>query len=181
MRRRPSVPLPPARSAAVVAVLALLASLGCDGGAGEAPGIRCAALEPPAGSSTRPTAADTVEVVVALEDRHDPVELLVRVDPLDGPGIVAFREEPPPAAAAAGLTVTPAAVFTVCLSGAPAALVFEASATPRDKAWLRVSTDRPVRAVVRVGGDGGVTLEPAVAVAPGRSARRRWTVSRGGS
>jgi hypothetical protein len=119
---------------------------------------------------------DTLEVVVVLEEVAEPPELLVRVDPVATPGIVTWPEDAPPAVGAAGATVGTAGSFTVCLSPGPAAIVFQGSDAPHGKAWARVSTDRPVKAVLRLGsGPDGRTLEPGLVVAPGSSDRRRWT------
>jgi hypothetical protein len=123
---------------------------------------------------------DTLEMVVVLEPRSDPVELLLRVDPLEEEGVVVFPEDVPPTAAAAGVTLGTAGRFTVCVGPAPAAIVFQGSRAPHDKAWARVSANRPVRASLRVGGEGGVTLGPALVVEPGHSGRRRWAVPEGG-
>jgi hypothetical protein len=58
-----------------------------------------------------------------------------------------------------------------CAALAPHGLQLSALRAPRGKAWVRVSTDRPVR--LRVAG-GAWTLAPVV-VTPGASALAPWS------
>lgn len=170
-------PLSRARTASrgIVRPLVLLAGLLASGCAEPPPPAACRTAGGFA-SSAPVTAHDTVNVILALPAREDPFELLVRVDALEDEGIVNLTSVPP-TTVAAGLALTTSATFSICVSRAPRAVVFQGEAVPRGKAWLQVSTDRPVRTSVRLGGDDGHTLDPALVVVPGRSERRRWASS----
>lgn len=121
-----------------------------------------------------PASADTLDIVLALPDGTDSLEMLVRVDPFGGDDPFVVIDRPPPRAAAAGVALTTDARFSVCIAALPEVIVFQGERVPHDKAWVRVMTDRPVRAVVRLGGEEGRTLEPPVVVVPGESARHAW-------
>lgn len=165
----------PRRLAGTVGAGLLLSAAACGSFDREPPLLACTGRSAPPSDPVRAT--DTLEVVVALPRRSDPLDLLVRVDSLDeAEGIIGFSGTPAPTAAGAGVTLTTRAIFTVCVAEAPRALVFQGDEVPHGKGWVRVSTDRPVKAVVRIGGDDGFTLEPAVRVGPGESERRRWTM-----
>ena len=113
---------------------------------------------------------DTLELVVVLDSVPDgPGSVLVRVDALDEPGLVTFFM-PPPTAAAAGMALQPPATFQGCAAVEPLGLELRAPEAPRSKAWIRVSTDRPVRVRPRV---PNRRVEP-VMVVPGTSEVVAW-------
>lgn len=161
------------RSAPVV-LAAVLA--GCGSAPDDVPSLQCTALVAPADAPDPVLPTDTLDLVLALPAGPvEPLEVLVRVDSVASEGIVLFPVGAPATVAAAGATLTTRAVWTVCVSSAPRALVFRpADTVPRDKAWLRASTDRPVRVFVQTGAGGGATRDRLLAVPPGRSSRGRW-------
>jgi len=168
-RRMPTGRLPAARASGLVAALVLLA--GC-GSAPELPGIVCTPLNSADGRGGAPD--DTLDLLVQLEGvPEDGVELLLRVDALADVEGIRFETTPPPTAVATSLTLTTAAVFTVCVAEAPLAVVYRGTGAPHGKAWARVGADRPVRAWIQRPGDRGVP-EGALVVAPGGSGRARF-------
>ena len=145
-----------------------------------APQLACTALVARDDAARPVRSTDTLDVIVALESRSDPLEVLARVDGADDDRIVTLPPDAPATAAGVAVTVTAPALYTVCAAGAPRAVVFQGSDPPRDKVWLRVTTLRPVRVSVRLGGDDGFTLEPALTVRPGGSGRHRWSLPEAG-
>lgn len=144
-----------------------IAPLGAEAGAAS-PG------EVPAESALAPPLAigpdDVLELVVVLDSvPAGPGSVRVRVDGLAEPGLVKFFM-PPPTAAAAGMALTPPATFQGCAGVAPTGLELRAPVAPRGKAWVRVSTDRPVRVRPRI---LGRAAEP-VMVMPGTSEVVGW-------
>lgn len=137
----------------------------------DAPPARCSVLSD---AGQPPTVSDTVDVVVQLLVAG-PVDLLVRVDPTTEDGIVDLPGDAPPGTAAAGLALSTDGVYSVCLSADPAEIVFQSEVAPVGRAWLRVATDRPVRARLQLGGLGRPFMEPDLVVDPGSSGRARWT------
>lgn len=115
----------------------------------------------------RPSAeGDTLHVVVRVAG-NGPAALLLRVDPPGESGIE-FPPDAPPGASAAGLAVSSRGVFQVCASADPAEIGFRTEAVPHGRAWLRVTTRRPVRA--RLEFEGGAP-GAVVAAVPGVSGR----------
>jgi hypothetical protein len=95
---------------------------------------------------------DTLELVVVLDSVPPGAGTVrVRVDGLAEPGLVQFFM-PPATAAAAGMALTPPASFQGCASIAAAGIELRAPAAPRAKAWVRVTSDRPVRVRPRISG-----------------------------
>lgn len=143
----------------------LLVSAACSG-VGTDPG------DPPlpvCGSAPAPIATgagDTLDVVVRVAG-NGPAALLVRVD-RPGESDIAFPPDAPLGVAAAGLAVGSRGVFQVCAAADPAEIGFRAAAVPHERAWLRVTTRRPVRA--RLEFDGGAP-GAVVRVGPGLSRR----------
>ena len=98
------------------------------------------------------TPDDTLDLFVTLDSvPPGPGSVRIRVDGLAEPGLVKFFM-PPPTAAAAGMALQPPATFGGCAAVAPAGLGLHAPWAPRAKAWVRVSTDRPVRVQPRIPG-----------------------------
>lgn len=155
----------PRRIAALVAVLTV-----CACGSAEEPMIPVACTETT--PTTRPTVAatDTLDLFVVLDSVPSGAgSVRLRVDGLAQPGIVNFFL-PPPTAAAAGMALQPPETFAGCAATAPAGLELRAPRAPRGKAWVRVSTDRPVRVHPLA---AGRRAAPAV-VSPGESAIVGW-------
>jgi len=136
-----------------------------------APAARCSVLSD---DGQPPTVSDTVDVVVQLLV-PGPVDLLVRVDPTTEDGIVDLPGDAPPGTAAAGLALSTDGLYSICLSANPEEIVFQSEVAPVGRAWLRVATDRPVRARLQLGGLGRPFMEPDLVVEPGSSGRARWT------
>lgn len=122
-----------------------------------------------ASATGAPTATDTLEILVRVLD-PTPAELLVRVDAL-GDGTVTFPSDAPEGSAAAGLSLTTRGIYRVCVSADAAEVTFVADEAPFGKGWLRVTTDRPVRARLRLGGTGDSDAPAPVVVRPGSSGR----------
>ncbi len=115
---------------------------------------------------------DILEIVVVLDSvPPGPGSVRVRVDGLAEPGVVAFFM-PPPTAAAAGMTLQPPPTFQGCAAAAPAGFELHAPAAPRAKAWVRVSSDRPVR--VRPRAAGRAIAKPLL-LTPGTSGVVGWS------
>ena len=108
--------------------------------------------------------ADTLEVRVRVGG-DGPTEVLARVDP-PGESNIVFPEGAPPGAAAAGISVIRRGLYQICVSPDTEGFGFDAPATPYGRAWLRVTTRRPVR--VRLEAADG---EASVTVMPGASGR----------
>lgn len=144
---------------------------GCTLDPPEAPPARCSVVSV---DGQPPTASDTVDVVVQLLV-PGPLDLLVRVDPTHEEGIVRLPGDAPPGTVAAGLALSTDGVYSVCLSSIPDEIVFQSEVAPVGRAWLRVATDRPVRARLQLGGLGRPFMEPDLVVSPGSSGRARWT------
>ena len=126
--------------------------------------------DPSGAPAAEPGAADTLEVVLVFDALpRGSGGLRLRVDGLAEPGLVAF-EAPRPGAAAAGLSLEAPARYHGCAAAASRGIELRAPVPPRAKAWLRVSTDRPVR--VRVS-DAQRRLGPVV-VNAGGSALVPW-------
>lgn len=145
--------------------LLLLAAGGCD-----APSTVAGAVALPVCGSApalQPSApGDTLHVVVGVAG-DGPVALLLRVDAPEDSDI-SFPDDAPTGASAAGLAVRSRGVFQVCASADPAEIGFRADAVPHERAWLRVTTRRPVRARLEfASGQPGVVVRAA----PGESAR----------
>jgi hypothetical protein len=140
--------------------------------------VACAAFALPGGSAgagdaaaREPGAGDTLEVVIVFDSLpRASGGVRVRVDSLAEGGMVSFLA-PHPGSAAAGMALATPPRYGGCAALAPHGLQLSASHPPRGKAWVRVSTDRPVR--LRVAG-GGRTLAP-VLVTPGASALAPWS------
>lgn len=148
-----------------VAALALpLVLAACGGAAADLPAL------PTCGSAqaTGLSVGDTLDVLVRIADDLES-ELLVRVDP-PGESDIAFPPDAPPTVAAAALSVTSRGMYQVCAAEEPAAVLFDAAATPHGRAWLRVTTRRPVRARLQVGA-GPEESAGRVVVLPGASGR----------
>lgn len=148
---------------------------GCEESVTDHPGLSCTVLVAPPAAPDPVTEHDSLDVIVALPERSEPVEALVRVDPVAEEGVVVFPADAPPTAAAVGATLTIRAVYTVCVSSAPRAIVFRGDAPLHGKVWIRVSSDRPVRTVIRVGAPDAPPLGPPLVVTPGSSGRMRWS------
>jgi hypothetical protein len=116
----------------------------------------------------------TVRVHVGEPPPSGVLRLMVRADPLSEPGAVSFAEGTPSTAAAVALALTERAVFHGCLGEAPTAFRLRASSAPRSRAWLRVSTDRPVSVRLTVGEQGVDRRSVSIPVAPGTSAEASW-------
>ncbi|NNL67021.1 MAG: hypothetical protein HKP30_12310 [Myxococcales bacterium] len=112
--------------------------------------------------------ADTLDVLVRIAEGAES-ELLVRVDP-PGESDVVFPPGAPATVAAAALSVTSRGLYQVCAAEAPAAILFDATATPHGRAWMRVTTRRPVRARLQVGA-GPEESAGRIVVLPGASGR----------
>jgi len=110
----------------------------CAGGPGALPPVACRVGEPGA-------SADTLSVEIHLDSlpTGGGGRVLARVDALED-GFVEF-EGGGPQAAAAGLQVTPAGRLLGCAGEAPSGFRFITAARHLDKAWLRVSSERPCR------------------------------------
>lgn len=161
-------------SGPVVALAMAVLPGGCANTVTDHPGLGCTVLVAPAAAPDPVTASDSLDVIVSLPDGSEPVEALVRVDSIAAEGIVLFPADVPPTASAVGATLTSRAIYSVCISSAPRAIVFEGDSPPHGKIWLRVSSDRPVRTVVRIGESDATPLGPALVVTPGTSGRMRW-------
>lgn len=173
--RAPRVPAPRFRAGGPVVALAVAAlSGGCADSVPDPPGLGCTVLVAPPAAPDPVTASDSLDVIVSLPARSEPVETLVRVDSIAAEGIVLFPADVPPTASAVGATLTTRAIYSVCISSAPRAVVFQGEPPPHGKIWVRVSSDRPVRTVVRVGERDAQPLGPALVVTPGTSGRMRW-------
>lgn len=172
---------------ALAATLSTIALAGCAGAPDQVVPVTCASIRPaatpagaaapgpqPEGSLTPPLAVgpdDVLELVVVLDSVPDgPGSVRVRVDGLAEPGVIAFFM-PPPTAAAAGMALAPPASFTGCAAIAAAGLELHAPAAPRAKAWVRVSSDRPVRVRSRV---AGRRTGPLLVIKPGSSGMVSW-------
>jgi hypothetical protein len=132
--------------------------------------VSCAAFALTDSQTTEPTAGDTLELVVVFDSLpRGSGGLRLRVDGLAEPGMITFAA-PRPGSAAAGMTLTVPARYHGCAAMAPDGLQLGASYPPREKAWVRVSTDRPVR--LRIAG-GERTLGPLI-TRPGESLLARW-------
>jgi hypothetical protein len=81
---------------------------------------------------------------------------------------IIFPDDAPPGVAAAALSVTTRGVYQVCAAADTERIEFDASTTPHGRAWLRVTTRRPVRARLDLGDESG---GPTVVVLPGTSNR----------
>ena len=112
-----------------------------------------------------------------------PLTLLVRVDPLAEPGAVLFEPDVPRTAAAVALTLTPEAVFQGCVGERPSGFDLRLPRVPRDRIWLRVSSDRSVAVTLTASPPApGGTAEPVRSVSrsarllvePGASGRASW-------
>jgi hypothetical protein len=140
--------------------------------------VACAAFALPGGSADgadgaarEPGAGDTLEVVVVFDSLpRGSGGVRVRVDSLAEGGMVSFLA-PRPGSAAAGMALATPPRYGGCAALAPHGLQLSAARAPRGKAWVRISTDRPVR--LRVAG-GEQTLA-AVVVTPGASALAPWS------
>jgi hypothetical protein len=149
---------------------ALLALVGCAPTTAADVPVGCAAFRLTADTATEPTASDTLELVVVFDSLpRGSGGLRLRVDALAEAGMVTFAA-PRPGSAAAGMSLQVPARYHGCAAMAPDGLELRASYPPREKAWVRVSTDRPVR--LRIAG-GDRTLTPSV-TRPGESALVRW-------
>ena len=124
--------------------------------------------------------ADTLTVWVHVEDPTRQPRLLLRVDPLSERGAVMFEEGTPGTAAAAAIALTTSGTFEGCLSAAPQGFELRASAAPRGRVWLRVSSNVPVAAWLTIGDDpsGTTGSEAHIVVSPGASGE---TVARVGT
>lgn len=150
-----------------LAALGALALSGCARAPEQAVSVVCSEIQPAGGAPGAPAPAvgpdDVLEVVVALDSvPAGPGSVRVRVDGLADPGLVAFFM-PPPTAASAAMTLQPPPTFQGCVAVAPAGFELQAPSAPRAKAWVRVSSDRPVRVRPRVEGravDEPLLLEP---------------------
>lgn len=162
-------PLPNTRLLLPVLLCGLVA--GCSLDPPEAPPARCSVLS---GNDVPATASDTVDVAVQLLV-PGPVDLLLRVDPTHEEGIVTLPSDASPGAVAAGLALSTDGTYSVCLSADPEEIIFQSEVAPVGRAWLRVATDRPVRARLQLGGLGRPFMEPDLVVSPGSSGRARWT------
>ena len=174
--------LPPPFRIAALATLLLL--LGCGDALDRAIAVSCTEVVP-AGSgpailadsvagALAPGLAvganDTLDLFVVLDSvPPGPGSVRVRVDGLSEPGLVKFFM-PPPTAAAGGMALQPPATFTGCAAIAPVGLELRAPWAPRAKAWVRISSDRPVRVRPRVTGRAAAP----VVVMPGGSAIVGW-------
>ncbi|MGD2068822.1 MAG: hypothetical protein PVI57_09150 [Gemmatimonadota bacterium] len=167
--------MPSVRPRSAPFVLAVVLA-GCGPTPDDAPSLLCTALVAPADAPDPVLPTDTLDLVLSFPTRPgEPLDVLVRVDSVASEGIVLFPAGPPATVAAAGATLTTRAIWTVCVSSAPRALVFRrADTVPPTKAWLRASTDRPVRVVVQTGVGEGATRDRLLTVSPGRSSRGRW-------
>lgn len=150
----------------------LLAVGGCDSAALELPELflaTCAGvLEAPGGISLSEN--DTLEVRVRIAD-PSPVSLLVRVDSPGEGATVHFPEDHAPGMAAAAAAVNNRGVYRVCVEPNPVRMTLDAESAPHGRAWLRVTTRRPVRAALETGVGSGEVREVGVNVAPGSSGR----------
>ena len=152
-------------SARGVAALALsLAATACGGGLAEVPPLPTCGSAQGAGL----TVADTLDVLVRIAENTES-ELLVRVDP-PGESDVAFPPGAPETVAAVALSVSSRGLYQVCAAEEPAGILFDATATPHGRAWMRVTTGRPVRARLQVG-RGSEESAGRVVVLPGASGR----------
>jgi hypothetical protein len=78
---------------------------------------------------------------------------------------------PPATAAAAGMALAPPATFQGCAAIAAAGIELRAPVAPRARAWVRVSSDRPVRVRPRV---AGRRSESPLLLLPGASGIVGW-------
>jgi hypothetical protein len=180
-------PIGPAPSSRSLALLAALMAAACTRTPQVAVPVTCMEIhapggppppapEPgaPAGGLAPPLAVspdDVLELVVVLDSvPPGPGTVRVRVDALADPGIVNFFM-PPPTAGAAGMALAPPATFQGCASVAPVGFELRAPVAPRAKAWVRVSSDRPVRVRPRVAGRGS---QAPLVITPGTSGIVGW-------
>lgn len=113
---------------------------------------------------------DPLELVVRIDSvPPGPGSLLIRVDGLADPGVVAFSL-PPMTAAAAAMALTAAPRFQGCAAMAAEGIELRAPVAPLGKAWVRVSTDRPVRVRAIAAGRSA----EALVVLPGSSGTVAW-------
>lgn len=164
------------RACVYAAALVVAAALGACARAPEvAVPVLCSEVLPAGGTAATGDAPslgvdDVLDLVVALDSvPPGPGRVLVRVDGLAEAGLVRFLL-PPAAAAAVGMTLQPPPSFHGCGALGPVGFELRAPSAPRAKAWVRVSSDRPVRVRPRVAGRAS---EP-VLVAPGASAVVEW-------
>ena len=134
--------------------------------------ITCAAVRPSGRDAPEVRADDPLEVYVVFDSV--PAEaggVRLRVDGLGQGGIVNFGEPTP---TAAGMTLDVPARYHGCAALAPVGLELRAPFPPRGKAWVRVSTDRPVRLHLRA----GERASAPVLTRPGKSALASWDLVR---
>jgi hypothetical protein len=132
-------------------------------------------VEPGAGGGLAPALAvgpgDVLELIVMLDSvPPGPGSVRVRVDGLAEPGLVRFVL-PPATATAAGMALAPPVRFQGCATVAAAGIELRAPFAPRAKAWVRVSSDRPVRVRPRV---AGRRTEAPLLLNPGTSGIVGW-------
>jgi hypothetical protein len=151
----------------VAALVVSWGASGCAGGIDDVPPLPVCATAP----SPDVTASDTLHVEVRLVD-PSPSEVLVRVD-APGESDIEFPDDASPGLAAAALSVTSRGLYQVCVAESAAAILFQAERAPHGRTWLRVTTRRPVRAMVRVGAgaESSGTEGGDVVVLPGSSGR----------
>ena len=142
--------------------------------------VSCETLVSPPGEAVPADVDDLLVILLHIDSIPRSGEVLVRVDPLDEVGAVSFVTAPPPTAGAVSLATTTSGLFQGCFSEAPAGFVLRTPVAPRDKAWLRVSSDRTVSVRVETGepGPAAVRASHLLTVEPGSSGRTSWRGSR---
>jgi hypothetical protein len=174
------------RSARALLVVTAIAALACDRAPEIAVPVTCSEMHPVGAAAPAPQPGgatgglapalavgpdDVLELIVMLDSvPPGPGSVRVRVDGLAEPGIVRFFM-PPPTATAAGMALAPPARFQGCATIAAAGIELRAPVAPRAKAWVRVSSDRPVRVRPRV---AGRRTEAPLVLTPGTSGTVGW-------
>lgn len=165
--RAPATRGGPLRSALATAWLPALLLGGClEPTAPPLPPVACWVLGEAGG-------ADTLRVTVSLDSLGEDHggRVLVRVDRI-ADGFVRFRD-PRPDVAAAALAVTPGGRFVGCAGPSRDGLRFSLPARHARKAWMRVSSEHPVRVGVE-GPPGQGTLGEPLTIRPGASGVVTW-------
>jgi hypothetical protein len=163
------------RSWRAVSLAALLLALAaCAPTSGAEVAATCVSFALTDAPTSEPSARDTLELVVVFDSLpRGSGGLRLRVDRLAEPGMVSFAA-PKPGSAAAGMSLQVPARYHGCAAMSPHGLELRSPYPPREKAWVRVSTDRPVR--LRIAG-GERTIGPLI-TRPGESALVPWSAGR---
>ncbi len=142
--------------------------------------VQCAVLPGPAEGAVPVGSGDSLGIVLHIDSISRAGEVLVRVDGLSEVGALRFETRPPPTAGAVSLASTTAGVFQGCFGEAPAGFVLRTPRAPRDKVWIRVSSDRPVIVRVETGEPGpqAIRISQPLVVEAGSSGRAAWTGGR---